>query len=531
MEFREEQVRNLNIKENPDNLSSLIVRFFCGKNYDPTSTDEERKLLCVLMENMEKNGLSHKQFNELLLLLNQDTVSEDFFAFFFREKVKTSDELKQGVIDFRGFAMLCYGNFKFAYRRLAQMDKEKLKAGLSPYFKESGDREKAFKNRPSRLLPIRSIPRERTWYLGEVTGNSFRAESDASASMAKREFEKGRSLDKTFLKFTKQLGRMNDEIEETEKIGLANTDIYLTWDYMDVYVATSMRNKWEYEETFDFVNEVFEDKRLKELNIRYFDPTQSKCSNSRDKGLLESLMLKRASCAIYLAQEVDTLGKDSELAATLAQGKPVIAYIPKHDPKAYARKIAEYPPSFFRRRLSILDAEEIFDDVKCREILQKHDANFKQTIASFIKELTRYRENQPLSLWREKDAEFKKKSKNFGRICGILAIAECFNFARRADLLKGRHPLCIQADLKTGVANGVLVVRSSKECAELLRRILTNQLTFTIRHVNSAEGTQQRSGFTILEEEVSGCAFRIVTDYERLTNSFWNLFDRGQSFL
>ena len=40
-------------------------------------------------------------------------------------------------------------------------------------------------------------------------------------------------------------------------------------------------------------------------------------------------MLRRATCTIYLAQENDTLGKDSELASTLAQGKPVIAFIPE----------------------------------------------------------------------------------------------------------------------------------------------------------------------------------------------------------
>jgi len=376
------------------------------------------------------------------------------------------------------------------------------------------------------LLPIRGIPRHKTWYLGEVTGNRVKAESDAVASIAKRKLEKRHSLDKGLLKFVRQISRMNNEIERTEKTGLANTDIYLTWDYMDVYVATSMRNKWEYEDTFDFVNEVFEDKRLKTLNIRHFDPTQSKCNNSRDKGLLESLMLKRASCALYLAQEDDTLGKDSELAATLAQGKPVIAYIPQHDPSAYARKIAKYPLSFFKRRLSILGAEEIFDDEKCKKVLQKYDAKFKQTINDFIRELTKYHENQPLSLWREKDAEFKKKNKNFRKICRIVAMAECFNFDRRANLLKGIHPLCIQADLKTGVANGVLVIRRPKDCVELLYRILTNQLAFMIKHFGSTAKKQRKNGFTALEENVSGCAFRVVTDYERLTNSFWNLFDR-----
>jgi hypothetical protein len=50
-------------------------------------------------------------------------------------------------------------------------------------------------------------------------------------------------------------------------------------------------------------------------------PTQAYCSDRIDKGIAEALMLKRAQCTIYLAQESDTLGKDSELASTLAQGK------------------------------------------------------------------------------------------------------------------------------------------------------------------------------------------------------------------
>jgi len=42
-------------------------------------------------------------------------------------------------------------------------------------------------------------------------------------------------------------------------------------------------------------------------------------------------MLKRARCTVYSVQDTDTLGKDSELASTLAQGKPVIAFIPELD--------------------------------------------------------------------------------------------------------------------------------------------------------------------------------------------------------
>jgi len=130
--------------------------------------------------------------------------------------------------------------------------------------------------------------------------------------------------------------------------------------------------------------------------------------------------------------------------------------------------------------------------------------------------MNEYRSRQPFSLWTEKDEEFKENCEEFSKICEILAIAECHNFEKRAGLLKGVHPLSMQVDLQSGVANGVLVVRDAKECADLLYRILTNRMKLVIRH--------ESEGYTILEEEISGSPFRVVIDHERLTNSFWNLF-------
>ena len=98
---------------------------------------------------------------------------------------------------------------------------------------------------------------------------------------------------------------------------------------MDVYVATSMREKADFWNVSRFVSELFDKPEIKELKHRYFDPTQAYCPHRIDKGLSEALMLKRARCAIYMAGESDTLGKDSELAATLAQGKPVVVYVPR----------------------------------------------------------------------------------------------------------------------------------------------------------------------------------------------------------
>ena len=111
-----------------------------------------------------------------------------------------------------------------------------------------------------------------------------------------------------------------------------------------------MREKWEFVEVNKTCKEIFSKAILQELNVRYFDPTLNFHDNSLAKGLIEGLMLKRAKCTLYLIQETDTMGKDSEMAATLAQGKPVIAYISQKSPE---------------------EREEALKDFRISELLQK----------------------------------------------------------------------------------------------------------------------------------------------------------------
>lgn len=511
MELKDIEVSNLDLKS-PRSLSLLIIKYLCDEEYYPKLFEKDEESLSILINNVEKRGMDFRQFNELMLLLNQDIVSGDFFNFFFKKERITLDDLKQGVIRFRGFAMLCFGNFRFAYKQLIQMSKNELENKLSPYWRNHSKLKKEFENRPRKMLEIEKIPKEKTWYLGYVSGKKV----DKQVEVMEKEEKK----DKDFLRFRERLYKIGFEIEEAQEKAFRNSDTYLTWNCIDIYFATSMREKWEYEETYDFVKDVIGNGRLRKFKLRCFDPTQSKCANSREKGLIEGLMLKRALCTIYLAQESDTMGKDSELAATLAQSKPVIAYVPKHDPEKYSQKIRKHPLNYFKKRLLILDAEEsltgILEDPAYEKRLKKSDPTFEDTINRFLIELEEYRVGQPYDFWIEKEQEFKEKCEVFPKICEILALLECYNFDQRAKLLKGIHPLSMQVDLQTGVANGVLVVRSPKECAELLYRILTNEMKFSIRH--------DPDGFTILEETISESPFRVVIEHEKLTNSFWNLF-------
>src|SRR5262249_56774534 len=128
-----------------------------------------------------------------------------------------------------------------------------------------------------------------------------------------------------------------------------------------VYFATSMRKAWEFADLYDFISGLMTRPAIHELKVRYFDPTQSYTGNRVDKGLVESLMLKRAKCTVYSVQDTDTLGKDSELAATLAQGKPVIAYVPsKTETDRAIELLREDPQTVLERLRFVLNADERF---------------------------------------------------------------------------------------------------------------------------------------------------------------------------
>ncbi|MBE0448322.1 MAG: hypothetical protein IBX64_09545 [Actinobacteria bacterium] len=419
--------------------------------------------------------------------------------------------------------MLHFGNFRFAYKQLIKKSEAELDEIMKDYIALPEAKRNAFKDRPAKSVSIKEIDRDKTWYTGYIAPRVIKREADHVSKLLENGASAFNLPDSEFEDLV-PLGEMYKEMdadrEQKARQAIKNTDIYLTWDYMDVYVATSMRARWEFEETADFITSLFDRPQLKPLKLRWFDPTQSLCADRIDKGLIEGLMIKRAYCTVYMAQETDTMGKDSELAATLAQGKPVIAYVPFIDKDKHALKIKTYPLDYFKIRSLILQAEGMFEDEKCKPELQAYDPNFEETINEFHEELAEYRKKQPFSLWQEKEDKFKDQIKEvFERMYRILTIAEFHNFEKRARTLREIHPLALQVDLKTGVTNGVLVVRNVEDCAGLLHRILINSLTFTIKHI-----VKGASGITVLEEDISRCPFRAVTDYEKLTNSFWNFY-------
>lgn len=281
--------------------------------------------------------------------------------------------------------------------------------------------------------------------------------------------------------------RYRDEVVAS---GQWNHNVYLTFDHLDVYVATSMREKHEYMFVSEFMAKIVQDPHINDLKLRFFDPTCAYCPDRLDKGLAEALMLKRASCTIYLAQESDTLGKDSELASTLAQGKPVIAFVPEMDDKFW---------DFLYRTFREINSDKLEEEVLLR-LLKIYNPEAAWNDEEVQQHLSG---QQALGV-----SQLQSKARN----------AVSAHYDKRANVLKNVHPLGLQTNLNTGVANGVLVVRNIDACAQLIRRIILNKMEFYIEDTN---------GYVLLREKLTDCIFRVMTGDRLLTNSFWNFYNVG----
>jgi hypothetical protein len=421
--------------------------------------------------------IGYSQFNEILLLLGFDRVSDDFFQFLVKNEIDFESEslsidsvemLQDGIERFIKLALLFYGNIKFAFKELSS--NESILYDRLEFLKPISDIE--YKKRHNPVFEIDDIEADKTYYLGYLIEDKIKEELKKNPE-------------------NKVYKDISQERKEYVEKGKKNQTAYLASDNLDIYVATSMRLEHEFIFVNQIITDIFNSQPLKELKLRYFDPTQAYCDDRIDKGLSEALMLKRAKCTLYLAQESDTLGKDSELASTLAQGKPVIAFVPRAD-ESYVDELIRNLKKFRSsddERLIILDQIRIFNPNLAWE---------NEKVIKWI--------SDPLN---SDHLEMKLFFYNL--------VKDHYN--RRAKTLKDNHPLGIQVNLHSGVANGVLVVRTIDDCIRLLRAILLNSLKFDVKKevVNDKETIY-------LEEKISKSIFRLKSGNILLTNSFWNFY-------
>lgn len=444
----------------------LIAQFAGQKVPLPQNVDLLR------LDSFPHGGIGYSQLNEILLILGYDRISNHFFKFVFgdSDSISTIAEFAEGIDKFRELAMLQYGNIKYGFKLLSDKDTGYISSQLSSY---NSLEETRYTGRHSPVLSLERIDPQDAYYLGYLIERQLLDEKTLRVSA-------GQPVNEIEDQLTKMRAFRN--------MGERNFLKYLTYDHMDVYIATSMREAHEFYSISRFVKLLFEDDYLRNLKLRWFDPTQAYVSDRIDKGLVEALMLKRAKCTVYHAQEADTFGKDSELAGTLAQGKPVVIYVPSID-----------DPLDFKSWLQGM-MEIVYPGRDELEVLKEMCRHYYPQGVWENPRVRQWMDGCPIGEGEAYDLIFS----------GAKAL-----YDSRARTLQEHHPLGLQVNLDSGVANGVLVVRKIAQCASLVRKILLRELEFDI------EETQYN---WLLKERISGSAYRVVTKNELLTNSFWNFY-------
>lgn len=340
------------------------------------------------LSDCEKQNIPFEILNQLLILSHEAGMSYGFFEFYFltdphsigaswydpkklpefepaflsSTAIVSLKHLRWGLRRLYTDGLLYFGNIRECYRALRGLSKSELHA----FFKRKVYDARELQDR-SGYLPLNHIAKDERYLIAEVACKTY-APADQSvpslleyikkryeqlASTGRKrltvkqliaenrsqeddydEFQLSFSLDEAIDKEVSSIGDLEPMIgplvrkfERARSNALKNTDLYLSMvSDLDIYVATSMRSREDFRSMADFCEDVFENRRIAGLKLRYFDPTMSAAENHEDKGLIECLMVKCAKILIYNAGKSDSYGKDAEAAMALSLGKPVIFF-------------------------------------------------------------------------------------------------------------------------------------------------------------------------------------------------------------
>jgi hypothetical protein len=335
---------------------------------------------------LDAEPLPAVQLNQLLVLGHEAPVADGFFRYYW---LQAPDQHPYSVLDLPGFsenwlrsgdaivslahlkwglyrlyvdALLYFGNVRTAFRKLRDSPISEIEA----FFRlERFDTDAIKRRGPS--LPLKSIAKDSRYLISEMACKSYGdvagVDGDLRATLVEaykthaaaghpsptiREllenrlpkgvqvrqqefiFSADELLDERVAsesELSEKYERIASKFEEARKAALDNTRYYLSMlSDLDVYVATSMRTRQDFRSMADTCDHIFSNDRLKQMNLRYFDPTLSAAGGHEDKGLIECLMVKCAKLLVYCAGEKESYGKDAEAAMALSLGKPVIFY-------------------------------------------------------------------------------------------------------------------------------------------------------------------------------------------------------------
>jgi hypothetical protein len=335
---------------------------------------------------MESNQLTCTHVNQLLHMTHEVGMTDEFFNYYFLESpsnhpyawknlltepfevngggVRSLRQVRWGLERFFTDALLYFGSVRDAYEKLGKKStKELFELFAKRRFDSEGMTARGM------ALPFHAIPVDDRYLIAELACKAYSPLEkgtelliefvllkayqergagkikvkdlfDGESALAKSDPQTQMMLQFTTEEFAEETVSSQEEIREkvqavakrfveARRLAVLNTRLYLSIvNELDVYVATSMRRRSDFREMNRDTARIFSHPPLRQLHVRYFDPTISAADGHEDKGLIECLMVKCAKALIYFAGESDSFGKDAEVSMALSLGKPVIILCP-----------------------------------------------------------------------------------------------------------------------------------------------------------------------------------------------------------
>lgn len=543
------------------------------------SRNEAEKNISIFFKKTMSESQRLDLLNRILVSYGVRKISKNFYNSFFKDSLSSVSEFSSAVSNYQKIAIRLFSTFFEAYITLNST------SNIEKYlnFIEAKDITE-YKLRDE-WTAIKSIPNEQLELLGYIAVEKLKAETkernflflelnkiadeiskEGLAYIQQISEKKKTKIDTLLRKFDANFEhgifsslfapdsdemrreaerlRPKDEYElaqmqNIQSIALSNLSNYLTADYMDVYVATSMRNYGDFVSVNRFVNSLFEIPKVKELNLRYFNPTQSWIEDRVAKGIVEALMLKRSSVTIYMAQKTDTFGKDSEASVALGQGKTVIVYVPKlnfeniDSEKYYSMNKAKLITLCKENNITDIDEDADAPILAAKIIFHKinelNQIDFCNMIRATWDDFDLFGESHRI---KEGDRELYRRWLDdvIGNedICEIpdkiragvesIIISLTINFEKRSKVFKEVHPLALQVILSSGVLNGILVVRSIKQCSYILSGLINNNLDYKL--------IKDDENYRLVEKETES-TIRVISRNKLIRNAFGAFYRRN----
>lgn len=336
------------------------------------------------LSRIKNEPLSKAQLDQLLIISHEAGISDDFFNYYWlstpihpydvkkvpdyndswigKNSISSLSHLKWGFYRLYIDTLLFFGNVRSGYRFLRMKSKAELDDFFQSKIYDSIGRR--IRGPPLKLVDIKKDDRYlisemccKSYDVGDGDTNEIKKILKESLIEHKRNgggkitihgllegYVKNNHVDKhqqllisadeildeeisTEKDINEKCGRVAETFYKSREAALQNTRYYLSMvNDLDIYIATSMRNRKDFRDMANTCETIFKNEQLKMLELRYFDPTMSAAQGHEDKGLIECLMVKAAKVLIYSAGEKESYGKDAEAAMALSLGKPVIFF-------------------------------------------------------------------------------------------------------------------------------------------------------------------------------------------------------------